>query len=173
MEFCDRLRILREKREMTREELGTVFGLSYSAIAKYESGERTPDFDLLKKIAQFFRVSTDYLIGFTDDPGVRSSAQTPLFISEGLPSYSEEKFFVRPRESVMVQLSPQEQETYLEMCRSPRSPFRGRDEIGKTSLSDDTLIALIRVYEMVKENDDRTGRVPRKRNRSTQEDGNK
>lgn len=173
MEFCDRLRSLREKRDMTREELATSLGLSYSAIAKYESGERAPDFDLLKKIALFFGVSTDYLIGFANDPNTHSNAQATLFASESDPAYSGGKFLVAPRESVMAQLSSQEQETYLEMCRSPRSPFRGRDGIGKNSLSDDTLIALIRVYEMVKENDDRTGRVPRKRNRSHQEDGNK
>ena len=51
---------------MSREELANKLNLSYSAISKYETGIRTPDDDIKKKIAEYFNVSLDYLMGVSD-----------------------------------------------------------------------------------------------------------
>ena len=62
-DFPVRLRKLREQRSMNRKALGECCGLSKSVISKYERGEREPTASSLEKIADFFGVSTDYLMG--------------------------------------------------------------------------------------------------------------
>lgn len=64
----DRLKALRLFRDITQEELAKVFKISKGNISRYETGIREPDSDLLSDIAKFFDVTTDYLLGNTDNP---------------------------------------------------------------------------------------------------------
>lgn len=48
---------------LTQEQLGKLLGINRSVISLYESCQRAPTFDILKKISRIFRVSTDYLLG--------------------------------------------------------------------------------------------------------------
>jgi len=66
MSFGQKLVILREEKNMDRDELAKILNISYSAVSKYETDIRFPDQEILKKIADFFQVSTDYLLGRTD-----------------------------------------------------------------------------------------------------------
>lgn len=65
-DFANVLRRLRDSRGITQEEFASNVGLSRSAVSMYESGARTPDYDVLECIADFFNVDIDYLIGRTD-----------------------------------------------------------------------------------------------------------
>lgn len=62
-EFPGRLRRLRERRRMNRKAVGECCGLSKNIIGMYEQGEKEPSLKTLIKIADFFEVSTDYLLG--------------------------------------------------------------------------------------------------------------
>lgn len=66
--LAERIRYLRKKRKLTMKELGAKFGLAESTISGYESNIRKPDLDTLEKLADFFDVSVDYLLGRTDSP---------------------------------------------------------------------------------------------------------
>lgn len=66
MSFGDRLRSLRKEKNLTLRELANELGISYSALGKYERNEHQPDFDTLEKIANYFDVRVDWLIGRTD-----------------------------------------------------------------------------------------------------------
>lgn len=57
---------------MTQAKLAKYLSLGESTISFYESGKRTPDFDLLRKIAAYFNVTTDYLLGITDYPNQKA-----------------------------------------------------------------------------------------------------
>lgn len=61
-----RIKELRKKKGITQKELASYLGVSDRAVGYYESGQRTPPPDILQKIADFFNVSTDYLLGRTD-----------------------------------------------------------------------------------------------------------
>lgn len=63
MEFGERLKCLREENKLSREELSEKLKISYSSVSKYETNIRFPDKETLKKIADFFSVSVDYLLG--------------------------------------------------------------------------------------------------------------
>jgi repressor LexA len=63
-----RLKELRRTKDITQEELAKQMQLSPSTIGMYETGRREPDFDTIQKFADFFHVSTDYLIGRDEIP---------------------------------------------------------------------------------------------------------
>lgn len=75
MNFATRLKELRKENHLDREDLANKFNLSYSAIAKYETGIRTPDDDTKKAFAKYFNVSLDYLMG-------ESNIRNPYIVDE-------------------------------------------------------------------------------------------
>jgi len=64
MKFGDRLKQLREEKNVTQKELGNYLNISSRVIGYYESNDRFPkDEIILNKIADYFDVSLDYLLG--------------------------------------------------------------------------------------------------------------
>lgn len=70
MSFGERLRQLRENNGKTREELAQFLGVSYSAVSKYEADNRIPSNAILTRIAEYFGVTTDFLLGKTKSPSL-------------------------------------------------------------------------------------------------------
>lgn len=58
-----RLREVRKSRNTTMKKLGSELGLAESTISLYETGKRQPDFETVLKLADYFGVSVDYLLG--------------------------------------------------------------------------------------------------------------
>lgn len=61
--FGQTLKNLRTSKKLSQSNLGKILGISSSTIGMYEQGRRFPDQATLTKIADFFDVSTDYLLG--------------------------------------------------------------------------------------------------------------
>ena len=61
--FFNIFKSLRQASGYTQQELADKLGISRSRIGMYETGAREPDFETLEIIADFFNVSTDYLLG--------------------------------------------------------------------------------------------------------------
>ena len=66
--FAQRVYELRKKRNMNQKELGEVVGLTAKSISTIESGLRSTTIEKLVLLAQFFGVSSDYLLGLKDEP---------------------------------------------------------------------------------------------------------
>ena len=66
MEFKDRLRALRESRQLSAARLAGDFDKSEGAIRMWETGRTKPDADTLIKLASYFDCTTDYLLGLSD-----------------------------------------------------------------------------------------------------------
>lgn len=62
MAFGDKLKELRAKHNITQQELGDIMGVSRATIAGYETKNKEPDFDKLRFISNYFKVSLDYLL---------------------------------------------------------------------------------------------------------------
>ena len=65
-----RIRELRRARRVTQLKMAMDLDMSQNTISRYESGEREPGIAELIRIADYFRVSIDYLVGRTDDPAM-------------------------------------------------------------------------------------------------------
>lgn len=63
----DRIKQLRLENGLTQTQLAKETGFSQSAIAAWEAGERMPSADAIIKLANYFEVTTDYLLGLSDD----------------------------------------------------------------------------------------------------------
>lgn len=65
-----RLKELRKKKGISQLRLATELHTTQNTISRYETGEREPGIDELIKIADYFNVSVDYLIGRTENPAI-------------------------------------------------------------------------------------------------------
>ena len=73
--FGERLRQLRLEAGLQQKELGEQMGLSNNAIGMMERGNRGTTIENVVRLAEFFHVSADYLLGITDDPAWRGPAE--------------------------------------------------------------------------------------------------
>ncbi len=76
MNICDFgtvLKQLRKSHSLTQSELGASVGLSKAVVSKYENGMGFPTFDMLIRLADYFGVTTDYLLGVAKDKTVNVS----------------------------------------------------------------------------------------------------
>lgn len=80
--FKDRLRTARELRKLKQSEVAERAKLPPSSIAHFEAGARKPSFDTLRRLANALEVTTDYLLGRVDDPGL-AEAGDPLYRDMG------------------------------------------------------------------------------------------
>ncbi|MCO4288403.1 helix-turn-helix domain-containing protein [Clostridioides difficile] len=63
----NRIKELRIEKDVTQKELATFLGLTPKMISFYEKEERFPPHDIILKISEFFNVSTDYLLGKSNE----------------------------------------------------------------------------------------------------------
>ncbi|WP_200411956.1 helix-turn-helix domain-containing protein [Virgibacillus salexigens] len=63
----DRLTKLRKQSKKTQGEVAKVIGVSRPAYTAYEKGNRTPDYKTLTTLADYYNVTTDYLLGRDGD----------------------------------------------------------------------------------------------------------
>jgi len=66
--LSDRLIQLKKESGLLQKDIAISIGVSLRSYQRYESGERKPDSDILEKLADYFDVSADYLLGRTDNP---------------------------------------------------------------------------------------------------------
>ena len=62
--FGEKIRLLREEKELNQTELGDAVGMTQRKISYLECGRYEPSFDDLRALCRYFQVSVDYLLGF-------------------------------------------------------------------------------------------------------------
>lgn len=118
-EFAHRLKQLRKDSKLTQEELSNKLSSSRSTIAGYETERKEPDYETLKKIADFFDVSVDYLLGRTDIKKIEQN------------SSDKEKDNSNPFLKEFEGLSPESQkelEKYMELLKIKEQMEKSKDE---------------------------------------------
>jgi transcriptional regulator with XRE-family HTH domain len=80
--FQERLKAARDLRKWSQGDLAARAGMPPSSIAHFESGSRKPSFDTLRRLANALQVTTDYLLGRVDEPGL-AEAGDPLYRDVG------------------------------------------------------------------------------------------
>lgn len=66
-----RLKELREERGLSQVKLAIDLDLNQNSVSRYETGEREMDYATLIRVADYFGVSLDYLLGRSGDPTIR------------------------------------------------------------------------------------------------------
>ena len=79
-----RIKQLRQKRGVIQEILAAELGITQQMLSKYERGITLIKVDILKKIAAYFNVTTDYLLGVSD---VKRDIKGQMKVNETLDAY--------------------------------------------------------------------------------------
>ncbi|MDL2280582.1 helix-turn-helix domain-containing protein [Selenomonadales bacterium OttesenSCG-928-I06] len=66
--FSRRLSKLQKEKKLLKKDIAQAIGISIMAYYRYEKGDREPTVSVLISLAKLFDISTDYLLGLTDDP---------------------------------------------------------------------------------------------------------
>lgn len=87
--FGNILRALRESKGLRQEDIGALFGFGKSTVSQWESGGRQPEYAIIIKLADYFQVTTDYLLGRDER---RTIYKLPILgtIRAGLPILAQE-----------------------------------------------------------------------------------
>lgn len=80
----NRLKILREEKELLQSDIGKILGVTSNAIGYYENGKRDIPTEYVIKLAEYFNVSTDYLLGKSDIRNPEELKNIPFANNGGL-----------------------------------------------------------------------------------------
>lgn len=96
-----RLHALRERHGMKQTELAKAIGITSAAISAYELGKSVPRRDVLQRLADYFRVSIDFLLGRTAESGTarRTGGYDLSEVAENLPPDLVDAIVSLPAES--------------------------------------------------------------------------
>lgn len=89
---------LRKKQGVSRQEFADEFGISVHTYIKYENGSVNPPYETLLKLANFYGVTTDYLLGREEQPNPLATLNVKVdddkFIAtyQKLPDYAKQIF---------------------------------------------------------------------------------
>ena len=110
MKFCEKLKLLREEREMSLAEFANLLGTSKQVLSRYERGENTPKITTVAHYAEVLGVSLQYLVN--DDCTDRNGT---LDDNKKAPSQSKAEGEVL---HLFRRLPAEAQEMYLEVLRN-------------------------------------------------------
>ncbi|WP_291291840.1 helix-turn-helix transcriptional regulator [Enterococcus sp.] len=88
--FPQIIKKLRLEKKLTQQEVADKIGITRPAYTAYEAGKREPDFSMLQVLADLFEVSTDYLLGRSDQRHLYPKVKSDLISSHVDETISEE-----------------------------------------------------------------------------------
>lgn len=71
MNFGEKLKYLRKVKGTTTNDVANYLNITRSAYSNYEQGIRLPDYNILKRLCDYFDVSADYMIGRENEDGTK------------------------------------------------------------------------------------------------------
>ena len=114
----ERLKQLRKEHKLSQEELASILGMQTSSISAYELDRIDPSDKIKIKIARYFNISLDYLLGIIDDP---------------IPCYNKKFFFVPFHMTKEEKFLLSEFINYLKIKRKNNSPPKTKSESSKNT----------------------------------------
>jgi transcriptional regulator with XRE-family HTH domain len=118
LQFAERLRSLRDERNLTNLELGKAVGLSHVSIGNFLEGQ-LPKSEHLVALAKFFGVTTDWLVGHDPEPARSALRETPpgYLLDDALAELEALKEQVQSLERALRRLKEQRDGTAAEAKR--------------------------------------------------------
>ena len=95
--FAKRLTNLREKKNLYQKDIAEIFNIEQATVSNWEKGKRIPDSEMLIKLANFFEVSVDYLLG---NDTTLTTKEEELKEMEALKQLLIKNGFMKPNEDL-------------------------------------------------------------------------
>ena len=109
----NRIKLLREEKEIKQEDLAKIIDVSPSAVGMYERDEREPNDEITLKLAEYFGVSTDYLLGKSDvrNPEEVNIDDVDVAFSSGIKGLNEtNKMIIKNTLEALIAKQKQDEE---------------------------------------------------------------
>jgi len=129
MSLGQKIKHLREELNLTQEELGKILNVSKPTISRYEANTNEPNTDTLKKIAQYFNVSIDYLLD-------NSNKKNPNIEINIQKEYTDTDKKILDDISSLDNDLKKEAEKYIELLKLKQSMDKSKEEQSATSEQD-------------------------------------
>ena len=123
MEFSETLKYLRNSTQCTQKKLAEYLGLSANTVCEWEKNRSEPSIQTIRKLAEYFDVSADYLLGLEDDFGART-ATAPTVMGD---NYSpEERQLIEDYQKLNTHSKKYLQDTLKMLLENSRSEQKKR-----------------------------------------------
>ena len=122
MKFGEILRELLEDNDITQKQLATDLNIAATTIGNYIRGMREPDFEILKRFAAYFNVTTDYLLDFQSGIEKDHSEEELLRLYRSLPT--DKKELLLEQGKLLVRLNLKED------VKSSKSTLQRKNNVG-------------------------------------------
>lgn len=100
MSFSEKLRSIRKENKYSVKEISEFTGIPYRSLQSYEMGVRTPSIEVLIKLSEFFKVTSDYLLDIEVD---NSKEENENMLSEA------DEVFIKQTQEQLIQILKQKQ----------------------------------------------------------------
>ena len=127
-DFQNIFKRLRNSCGLTQAEMAEKLGISRSTIGMYETGAREPDFETLEKIADFFNVDIDYLLGRTDKTTILPETVGHYYINDETREIAQEVFEnpeLRTLFHVARDIPPERLKAHIEFMKNLKDQEKG------------------------------------------------
>lgn len=120
MEFGETLKTLRKKNAITQQQLADILCVDKTSVSKWESGANYPNQNIQLSLAEYFKVSIDYLLGRSLTSALPSASNVyPLDAPIKLPIYGE----IRAGTPIYTDQSPTDEWVYEDATYSDGNHF--------------------------------------------------
>lgn len=142
-----RLKELRKQKQLSQTEFAKLFNVAQNTVSNWENGIRTIDTTTLNRLADFFNVSSDYILGRTDSPSspapaeVKESTEKDIQIYMGVRDLPD-----KDKDEILYLIQ------YKKRQNTPASPFQSSRTFTTADLEDG--IDRIAAFGGMEENDD-------------------
>ncbi len=130
-DFQNIFKRLRNSCDLTQAEIAEKLGISRSTIGMYETGAREPDFDTLEKIADFFNVDIDYLLGRTAKTTLLPESVGQYYLNDETREIAQEVFEnpeLRSLFHVAKDIPPEELRAHIDFMKKLKDREKGNSE---------------------------------------------
>ena len=137
--LADNLQLLRKQKGITQEELAEVFGVTSQSISKWELGINCPDITMLPKIADYYRVSIDELVGYKPLSSINSIYIDVKSLIESSDNKIDDAYKIARLAVASIYDKGRDQAERLLVGKRDNSLSYGQDSNGVTICSDESV----------------------------------
>lgn len=88
--IMNRIKELRQEKQLTQAQLGKLIGVEFSVISKYENEVYSINDDVIRKLSKFFGCTSDFLLGLSDNRNPEEPDNIQVAFSSGFAGLNEE-----------------------------------------------------------------------------------
>jgi len=127
------IKSLREQCSLTQIEFAKILNISNTTLSQYEAGNRVPSDEIKIKIADFFDISVDFLLGRTKDYSAYSEVQEKSNSSYKVKEYSDKINILTTDINNLRPESKKELEKYIQLLKLKDTMDKSKAETSSTS----------------------------------------